>query len=156
MIQTEVTMRPIVSVLVIGWLLWLPACASAPEKPKPRLPLPVALSSPKPVLQMTEQGTREYRNAHFEEAKAAFQQAVSGAPKSGQAHYNLGLALYALGETDEAREHFIEAANLEPGNKEIWDSPALRPYGAPDPNIVKKQKEYQGKRPTGGGMGGVR
>ncbi len=139
-------MKSFTSLLIICLLLWLPACASSKEKPKPRMPLPVALSTPRPVIQATQQGTQEYQGGHFEEAKTYFEQAVAGAPQSGQAHYNLGLALFALGETDEAREHFIEAANLEPGNKVIWDSPALRPYGDPDPSIPKKVREYQGRR----------
>ena len=78
---------------------------------------------------------------------------MAGAPTSAEAHYNLGLALFALGESDQAREHFIEAANLAPGDKVIWDSPALRPYGSPDSNIPKQVKDpYSNQRPALGGM----
>jgi tetratricopeptide (TPR) repeat protein len=146
-------MKPFTTLLVTCLFLWVSACAG-PEKPKPRMPLPVSLASPKPVIQATDQGTREYMNGHYEDARIYFQQAVAGAPQSGQAHYNLGLTLFALGETDEARGHFIEAANLEPGNKVIWDSPALRPFGDPDPNVPKKIKQYEGRagRRTGPGQ----
>ena len=144
-------MKSFAALLVTCLFLWLPACSTAPEKPKMRMPLPVSLASPKPVIQATEQGAQVYKSGRFEDAKTYFAQAVAGAPQSGPAHYNLGLALFALGETDEARTHFIEAANLEPGNKVIWDSPALRPYGDPDPNIQKKVKQYEGR--SGGRIG---
>jgi Tfp pilus assembly protein PilF len=132
----------IILLLMVGSLA---ACASSAEKVKPRMPLPVGLSASPKAAQATQEGTREYQSGHFVEAKTAFEQAVSGAPQSGEAHYNLGLALFAIGETDQARDHFIEAANLAPGNKVIWDSPALRPFGEPDPNIAKKKIEYKGR-----------
>jgi tetratricopeptide (TPR) repeat protein len=137
-------MKYYAALLTACFLCWLPGCA-APEKPAPRMPLSVSLASTKQVIQATDQGIREYKSGLYEDAKTHFQQAVAGAPQSGAAHYNLGLALFALGETDEARGHFIEAANLEPGNKVIWDSPALRPYGDPEPNVKKKVKEYEGR-----------
>ncbi|MEK6525997.1 MAG: tetratricopeptide repeat protein [Nitrospirota bacterium] len=133
-------------------LLWLPACSSTP-KVKLRSPLAVGPNVPQAVSQLTLQGTRAYEKGHVEEAKVYFEQAVAGAPNSAEAHYNVGLALFALGETDQAREQFIEAANLAPGNKVIWDSPALRPFGSPDPTITKQTKEqpYSTQRPTFGG-----
>jgi tetratricopeptide (TPR) repeat protein len=103
----------------------------------------------------TEQGTRDYQSGRYLEAKTAFEQAIKAAPNSGEAHYNLGLVLFALGETDQAREHFIEAANLAPGHKVIWDSPALRPYGSPEPTITKSTKEQTPPRPQMGGMSGM-
>ena len=48
------------------------------------------------------------------------------------AHYNYALALNALGDSDVARQHFLQAADLSPGDKVIWDSPALSPYGNPE------------------------
>ena len=149
-------MRFVATFLVLSVLCWLPACASSEkEKAKPRSPLPVGLSASPQARQATQEGTREYQSGRYEAAKTAFQQAVAGAPKSAEAHYNFGLALFALGDTDQAREHFLEAANLAPGNKVIWDSPALRPYGEPDPNIAKKKMEYKGRAGQGGiGPGG--
>lgn len=138
-------MRVVAYCIVLSVLLWLPACASSPEKAKPRFPLVVGLSASPQVRQLTQEGTREYQSGRYEDAKTAFQQAVAGAPQSAEAHYNFGLALFALGDTEQAREHFLEAANLAPGNKVIWDSPALRPYSEPDPNIAKKKAEYKGR-----------
>jgi hypothetical protein len=34
-----------------------------------------------------------------------------------------------MGDQTGAKPHFIQAANLAPGNKVIWDSPPLRRYG---------------------------
>ena len=145
-------MRFVATFIALSVLCWLPACASSQqEKAKPRFPLPVGLSASPQTRQATQEGTREYQSGRYAEAKTAFQQAVAGAPQSAEAHYNFGLALFALGDTDQAREHFLEAANLAPGNKVIWDSPALRPYGEPDPNIAKKKNEYKGR--AGQGMG---
>lgn len=139
-------------VVLITLMLSALGCSSS-TKPKPRMPLSVKPTVSQDVVRYTELGTQEYQNQRFAEAKAYFQQALAGAPTSAEAHYNLGLALFALGESDQAREHFIEAANLAPGDKVIWDSPALRPYGSPDSNIPKQVKDpYSNQRSTLGGM----
>lgn len=143
-------MKAITALTLFCAILWCAACAKEPEKPKARVPLPLGMSVSTVAVQATEQGTQAYQSRRFDEAKTAFEQAVAAAPDSGEAHYNLGLALFAMGDNDAAREHFIEAANFSPGNKVIWDSPALRQYGNPDPSIPKKKTEYQGKK---GGMG---
>lgn len=145
----------VISIILTSLVLCvLPACSST-EKQKLRSPLPVSSSLPQAVITATQQGTRAYEGRQYQEAKTQFELAVANSPDSAEAHYNLGLALFALGETDQAREHFIEAANLAPGNKVIWDSPALRPFGSPDSTIPKKTKEdrYSTQRPTFGGMG---
>ena len=89
-----------------------------------------------------------YKERRLEEAKAEFLAAVSDGPKCAEAHYNLGLALSYLGAKNEARAHFLEAANLAPGNQVIWDSPALRPYG--EPQLEKKKKETASEQAPGG------
>ncbi len=137
----------VVPLLMAGLLLV--ACAKEPEKPKARAPLPLPMSASTVAVQANEQGTKAYQSRQFDAAKVSFEQTVAAAPDSGEAHYNLGLALFAMGDNDAAREHFIEAANLAPGNKVIWDSPALRQYGSPDPNIRKKKVDdsYTNQRP---------
>jgi tetratricopeptide (TPR) repeat protein len=134
-------------------LVWgLSACASEP-KAKVREPLMLSPSVPPTAQQYTSQGRSAYLTGQYDQAKSLFAQAVSAAPNSGEAHYNLGLALFKLGDTEAAREQFIQAANLSPGNKVIWDSPALSPYSSPSANIPKKEKEhpYANSRPTFGG-----
>jgi Flp pilus assembly protein TadD len=99
------------------------------------------------AITATEQGTQAYQAKQFEEAKKYFEQAVTIAPQSGQAHYNYALALNALGDTEAARQHFLEAANLAPGDKTIWDSPALSPYGNPAAPKASKEHPYGTSRP---------
>jgi Flp pilus assembly protein TadD len=135
---------------MIVMLIGTAACSS---KRKPLVPLALADAGVKPqAVAWTEQGTQAYQAKQFGEAKQYFEQAVAAVPESGQAHYNYALALNALGETAEARQHFLEAANLAPGDKVIWDSPALAPYGDPDTKKRTKDRPYGTERPTFGGM----
>lgn len=123
------------------------ACAS--KKPKPLVPLALTDGAIKPqAITLTEQGTQAYQAKQFEDAKNYFGQAMAAAPQSGQAHYNYALALNALGDAEGARQHFVEAANLAPGDKVIWDSPALAPFGNPQTQKVYKEHPYATGRPT--------
>ncbi len=124
------------------------ACSSKP-KVKPLVPLALVDGGVKPqAIAYTEQGTQAYQAKQFEEAKSLFGKAMEAAPQSGQAHYNSALALNALGDSETARQHFLEAANLAPGDKTIWDSPALSPYGNPESAKVYKEHPYGTRRPT--------
>lgn len=112
---------------------------------------------PLSVTQHNLAGVAHYKDQRLEPARAEFLIAVEEGPTCAEAHYNLGLTLTYLGERDEARKHFIEAADLAPGNQVIWDSPALRPYG--EPQKEKKKKETAAEKAPGGfgqrgGMGG--
>jgi len=93
-------------------------------------------------------GIAHYKERRIEPARNEFLIAVEEGPTCAEAHYNLGLTLTYLGEKDEARKHFIEAADLAPGNQVIWDSPALRPYG--EPQKEKKKKETAAEKAPGG------
>ena len=137
----------VVAVLLV--LVSVTACSK--NKPKPLVPLALESGAQPRAVTLTEQGTQAYQGRQFLEAKNYFSQAVAAAPQSGQAHYNYAIALYSLGDTEEARQHFVEAANLAPGDKTIWDSPALHQYG--DPQTEKKSKEHPTttSRPTFGG-----
>jgi tetratricopeptide (TPR) repeat protein len=146
--------RRISAVMMLALLpvLSLSACASE-SKVKAREPLTLSPSLPPTAQQYTSQGSSAYQAGQYDQAKALFTQAVSAAPNSGEAHYNLGLALFKLGDTEAAREQFLQAGVLAPGNKVIWDSPAHSPYGSPDANLPKKTKEhpYANSKPTFGG-----
>lgn len=143
-------MKTISLILILIVTVGLPGCAS---KPKPRMPLALKPNVAPELVQMNSQGMEEYQSRQFEQAKTHFQQVLLGAPTAAEAHYNLGLTLFALGDGDQARDHFIEAANLAPGDKVIWDSPALRQFGSPDANIKKQPKDqgYSNQRPSMGG-----
>jgi Tfp pilus assembly protein PilF len=134
---------------VVFMLVGVVACFKSKEKPL----VPLALESGvKPqVVTLTEQGTQAYQAKQFDDAKNYFSQAVAAAPQSGPAHYNYALALNAMGDKEQARQQFIEAANLAPGDKVIWDSPALSPYGNPESPKKKLYLPGSGRPSTGSG-----
>lgn len=135
-----------VAILVLG----IPACSK--KKAKPLVPLMLGSGAIPQAVVLTEKGTQAYKERQFEEAKQLFSQAMIASPESGQAHYNYALALNALGESEQARRHFIEAANLAPGDKVIWDSPPLAPYG--NPEVEEKVKTAPPQNPNRRGIGG--
>jgi len=138
---------------VVFILVGTVACFKTKEKPF----VPLALESGvKPhIVTLTEQGTQAYQAKQFDDAKNYFSQALAAAPQSGPAHYNYALALNALGDSEQARHEFMEAANLAPGDKVIWDSPALRPYGnVESPKKNKLMPPMPGRSGMGGGVGG--
>ncbi|HEU0006071.1 MAG TPA: tetratricopeptide repeat protein, partial [Terriglobia bacterium] len=110
-------------------LLLVGAVACSSGKGKPLVPLALESGVKPQAVTLTEEGTQAYQAKQFDDAKKYFSQAVATAPQSGPAHYNYALALHAIGDTEQARHEFMEAANLAPGDKVIWDSPPLRPYG---------------------------
>jgi len=129
--------------VVAACLLLIGMVACSKNKAKPLVPLALEPGAKPEAVTLTEQGTQAYQGRQFVDAKTYFSQAVTAAPQSGQAHYNYAIAVYSLGDTEEARQHFLEAANLAPGDKTIWDSPALHQYGNP-----KSEKEYKEHRTT--------
>ena len=128
-------------------LLLLGSVACAKAKAKPLVPLALESGVKPQAVVLTEQGTQAYESRQFDEAKKSFSQAMDLAPQSGPAHYNYALALNALGDTEQARQQFLEAANLAPGDKVIWDSPALRPFGSPEGPKVHKEHPVGTSRP---------
>jgi Flp pilus assembly protein TadD len=95
--------------------------------------LETALSAPPKAApaaaSANEEGIKLFYARQWEAAKAKFEAAIQAQPTLAEAHYNLGLVYDALRDDKEAYKHFAEAANLAPGNKIIWSSPALRQYG---------------------------
>ena len=133
-------------------LVLVGAVACSKSKAKPLVPLALESDAKPQAVALTEQGTQAYQARQFDEAKGYFSQAVTAAPQSGPAHYNYALALNALGDTEQARQQFVEAANLAPGDKVIWDSPALRPFGNPDsPKVHKEHPTTTGRPGIGSG-----
>jgi tetratricopeptide (TPR) repeat protein len=143
--------------LLGGIFLFLGATAcSFMSKEKPLVPLALEPGVQPQVVTLTEQGTQAYQAKQFDDAKNYFSQAVAAIPQSGPAHYNYALALHALGDQEQARKQFMEAANLAPGDKVIWDSPALRPYGNVESPKKKLIPPGAGRQGLGGGTGGPR
>ena len=140
-----------VAARAVGGLLAIAAvsgCSLLTPQPSLRPALPANGCQPSSAVQHNLAGTAYYQERRLEPAKTEFLAAVSDAPKCAEAHYNLGNVLWYLGERDEARVHYIEAANLAPGNQVIWDSPALHPYG--EPQKEKKKKDTAAEQAPGG------
>ena len=125
----------------------LSACSIFNPSPTLRPPLPTNSCRPPSISQHNQAGIALYNERRLEEAKAEFLAAVADGPKCAEAHYNLGLPLWYLGAKDAAREHFLEAANLAPGNQVIWDSPSLRPYS--EPQLEKKSSKPASEQAPG-------
>ncbi len=137
-------------------LLALTGCSILNPPPLFRPTLAATTCKPPSVAQHNLAGTAHYTAQRLEPARDEFAIAVKEGPRCAEAHYNLGLALTYLGEKDEARKHFLEAADLAPGNQVIWDSPALRPYGEPQKEKRKATASEQAPGAFGnrGGLGG--
>jgi len=131
-------------------LLVVGAVACSKSRAKPLVPLLLESGVKPQAVTLTEQGTQAYQASQFDDAKSYFSQAVAAAPQSGPAHYNYALALNVLGDKEQARQQFMEAANLAPGDKVIWDSPALSPFGNPQSPKVYKQYPGGTSRPSMG------
>ena len=121
-------MRRSLMVLLAGLLVGGCAAAAAPERTlrAPTGTVPAAASA-------MEEGNRLFAGRQWEQAKAQYEAAIKEQPTLAEAHYNLALVLEILGDGATARRHYIEAANLAPGHKVIWDSPPLRRHGLVDP-----------------------
>lgn len=141
------------SCVIVALILVVGLVACAKSRPRPLVPLALGTEVNQQAVVLTQQGMLAYEAGQFGDAKGLFRRALDAAPDSGHAHYNLAVALTALGENDQAHQQFIEAANLAPGDKVIWDSPALRPYG--NPEAAEKPAAIP-PGPTGrGGIGGI-
>ncbi len=99
-------------------------CSSKSNTGRNVLPAPSG-TKPEAAAQL-EKGNALFASKDFAGAEQAFRQAILVDAGLAEAHYNLALSLEQTGRKDEAKKHYIEAANLAPGNKVIWDSPPLR------------------------------
>jgi len=115
--------------MVLVGLLVSGCAAAAPSERTLRTP---AGTVPAAASAMAE-GNRLFAARQWEQAKAQYEAAIKEQPSLAEAHYNLALVIEILGDSAAARRHYIEAANLAPGNKVIWDSPPLRRHGLVDP-----------------------
>jgi len=75
------------------------------------------------------EGNHFFSGQRFRDAAMKYQEAINVQSSLGEAHYNLGLALYRRSLYVEARPHFKKAAQLEPFNKVIRNAPPFRKYG---------------------------
>jgi tetratricopeptide (TPR) repeat protein len=130
-------------------------CAS--DKPVPLTTLAPPPNVDSQVLVLFTEGSRLFREGQWEGARQQFQSAVQQQADLAEAHYNLALSMDRMGDQAGAKKHYIEAANLAPGNKVIWNSPPLRRYGnVPDAPVKATSAPMMpgfggGASPGGGG-----
>jgi tetratricopeptide (TPR) repeat protein len=116
--------------VVIGMIGFaLGSCAGGGSQGTLELALSAPPKSVPAAAAAIEEGNTLFHARQWEAAKAQYETAIQAQPTLAEAHYNLGLVYDALRNDKEARKHFVEAANLAPGNKIIWSSPALRQHG---------------------------
>jgi Flp pilus assembly protein TadD len=125
-------MKRTVVILVLGFLLG--GCTTQASIPSQPLSAPPGTS--KDILTKLREGNQLYTSGKWPEAKAIYTSIISSQPALAEAHYNLAITLDRLGDGNAARQHYMEAANLAPGNKTIWDAPPLRRYNS-DPTKGK-------------------
>ena len=102
-------------------------CASAKAPPASVLAAPAG--SPADVMAILEEGNRLFSTKDYARAEQSYRQTIAAYPDLAEAHYNLAVTIDRMGNRGEAKKHYLEAANLAPGNKVIWDSPPFREMG---------------------------
>lgn len=123
--------------------IWfLAACTSPISKPPTVLQAPAGISFA--VVTQLERGNALFVAQKWAEAEEAYRQTIAAAPNFAEAHYNLATVLYRAGNKVEAKKHYMEAANLAPGNKVIWDAP---PFRASNFNDDLSKKSYLDAKP---------
>lgn len=127
-------MKGWVRLLMIAGIL--SGCASPKAPPTTILAAPSGTSA-KAAPFMAE-GDRLFQAKDW--TSQAYQSAVGVQPDLAEAHYNLAVILDRMSNKDEAKKHYVAAANLAPGHKIIWDSPPFREPSGLNYNI--RQKSY--------------
>jgi len=102
-------------------------CASAKAPPSSVLSAPNG--SPADVIANLEEGNRLFSAKDYAGAEQSYRRTIAAYPNLAEAHYNLAITIDRMGNRGEAKKHYLEAANLAPGNKVIWDSPPFRESG---------------------------
>jgi tetratricopeptide (TPR) repeat protein len=113
--------------LVVLCLCGALGCASAKAPPSSVLSAPNG--SPADVIAKLEEGNRLFSAKDYAGAEQSYRQTIAAYPNLAEAHYNLAITIDRMGNRGEAKKHYLEAANLAPGNKVIWDSPPFRESG---------------------------
>jgi Tfp pilus assembly protein PilF len=124
--------RSVLAVVIgmVGFIgLVLGSCAGGEGRSTREIALTAPPKSVPAAAAAIDEGNKQFYARQWEAAKAQYETAIQAQPTLAEAHYNLGLVYDVLRNDKEARKHFVEAANLAPGNKIIWSSPALRQHG---------------------------
>ena len=118
------------------WPFLFIGCFGEPEKP-PQLTLSAPIGISSAASGALREGNQQFAEGRWGAAKTSYEQAIQAQPDLAEAHYNLGLVYERLGDRQQARHYYIEAANLAPGHKTIWNSPPLKRHG----NVEIKEED---------------
>ena len=73
-----------------------------------------------PILKdLFNKGLKKLRSNNADKAASYFQQIITSDPKNADAHFNLGLALRALGKINQSQISLERSAELNPRSSEI-------------------------------------
>jgi Tfp pilus assembly protein PilF len=128
-------MRHMTIPIAILMTVMLAGCAADQKAPIETLRAPAGTSAT--VTEAMERGNGLFAAQDFNGAKEAYDAILKTDPSLAEAHYNLALTLDHMGDKTEARKHYVQAANLAPGNKVIWNAPPLRKFDR-DQDLSKK------------------
>ena len=137
-------------VVLLGVCLGMAGACESTPKPVQQPTLNAPTGSVPEAMKAVAEGNQLFATGRWEQAKAQYETAVRIQPTLAEAHYNLALTLDRLGDREHAKPHYMEAANLAPGNQVIWNSPVLRRYGD-----VKVEKNVGSSAPVMPGLGGL-
>jgi Tfp pilus assembly protein PilF len=130
-------------ILLMG--LFVAGCGGTEVKPSERTLRAPAGTTPQAVAAV-EEGNRLFAAREWEAAKKQYEAAIKAQPSLAEAHYDLALALDKLGDKAAAKKHYIEAADLAPGHKVIWNAPPLRRHGDVG-TVYKKEGSFIDAKP---------
>ncbi len=96
-----------------------------------------AIVNAQPVQKLVRSGNNEYKNGHYKDAEIDYRKALTKAPNSQKAAFNLGNSLYKQKNFDEATAQYLKLAQSE--NKETPKSNVYYNLG----NSLLENKKYK-------------
>jgi Tfp pilus assembly protein PilF len=140
----EVRMKVSLIVLIMG--VFAIGCAASSDRPSSERTLRAPAGTTPQAVAAVEEGNRLFASQQWEAAKVQYEAAIKAQPSLAEAHYNLAMSLEKLGDKAAAKKHYIEAADLAPGNKVIWNAPPLRRHGEVG-SVFKKEDSFIDAKP---------
>ena len=110
-------------IVILCTILTLTNCGKVDEFP---LVLPVA-SEPSAKIH-NDLGIAHFKQGRYLDAYLHFNQAKVADNTIGEIYFNLGLASHMRGESEKAKEHFLNARKSADGNNLILESKILNRY----------------------------
>lgn len=119
---------------VIVWGLFIVSCYQQPGKGPQKSPaVGMVLNAPseasnRDAANKNDEGVSHLKQEHWDISAGHFRKAIAADPNLAEAHFNLGLALDAMGDHPGATEHFRTARDLAPGNTKIVENEVLKKH----------------------------